>query len=40
VSAEIVILADWREKKVRCAVTFDPLAAWRAWFEFWAGVRK
>lgn len=38
-SAQIVILAEWRERKVSAQYTFDPIASWMAWVGFWMGKR-
>jgi hypothetical protein len=37
-SAQIVVLADYRTSRVRCTVTLDPLAPMRAWARFWMGM--
>lgn len=39
-SAQIVILAEWRERKARVELAYDPLAVWRAWIGFWAPRQK
>lgn len=35
-TAQIVILAEWREHKARIEWIGDPLVYWRAWFDFCA----
>lgn len=40
-SAQIVILAQYRERKARLeySVTYDPLVFWWAWIGFWSSAR-
>ena len=40
-SAQIVILSEWRERKTRVEIPVaDPLALWVAWANFWLGRYK
>lgn len=39
-TAQIIYMADYRAQRVQVRITFDPLVAWRAWWDFLCGVRK
>lgn len=34
-SATVIVLAEYRERKASVQVTFDPLATWFAWAFWW-----
>lgn len=38
-SATVIVLAEWRERKASVTYSCDPLAAWLAWVGYWWGVR-
>jgi hypothetical protein len=38
-AAQIVILAEYRERRARLEVSYDPLALWRAWWALWMAYR-
>lgn len=39
-TAQIIFLAEYKERRMRIEWAGDPLVWMRAWFDFWAGVRK
>lgn len=38
-SATVIVLAEWRERKASVTYSFDPLSVWFAWVGYWWGVR-
>lgn len=38
-SATVVVLAEYRERKASVTYSFDPLELWLGWVGFWMGRR-
>lgn len=39
-TAVVIVLAEYRERKASVQMTFDPLGAWLSWVGFWMGAKR